>query len=103
MERLPQFEVLDEVFTIVSHNLKVNIIRCGVVRKVCDHLLLYEGIQILLVVLRPATGWKFSHFETRTCVSPNTFGNPRSIFFENLALESPEPRSHLTKRHTTQH
>src|SRR6056300_343635 len=93
---------IHEVFTTVTNNFKINIFCCRVVCKVCNHLLFHKGIQILLVVLSPTSRWQLSNLKARSGVSPNTFCDPSTIFFENLTLETSEPRCHFFERHTTQ-
>src|SRR6056300_813842 len=103
MERLSHLEVFHQVFPRVPENFKVNILSGTIVRVVGNHLLLHEGIQILLVVLSPATWWKFCNLESGASVSPCTFSDPQTpLILEHLTLETPEPRLHGYNLITTQ-
>src|SRR5210317_2105925 len=104
MERLSHFQVFHQVLPRVPKDFKVNILSGTVVRVTPNHLLLHEGIQILLVILSPATWWKFRNFESGAGVSPCTFGDPQTpIILEHLTLETSEPRLHFDRCVTTQH
>src|SRR5210317_476615 len=91
---LPQFEILKEILPRILHDFEMNILRRRVIGVPPDQLLLYECVEVFLIVLSPATRWEFSHDDIVPRPVPHTLHHPCVLLLMNDTLETPEPGSH---------
>src|SRR6056300_1074992 len=75
VERLSHLEVFEKILPRVPKDFKVNILGGAVVCVARNHLLFYQTVQVFLVILSPATWWKFCNLDSRTSISVHTLCN----------------------------